>query len=77
MTTPLPQQDAAATAAEDIVPTQDGVDDSRAWTKPVISEENKARQREQQQVGYGEVGFNPMARDPDTGELLHPWPPKD
>ena len=56
---------------------QDGVADERPWVKPEIPPENVEKQLEQQHVGYGEVGFNPMARDPRTGELLHPWPPKD
>ena len=64
-------------AAVEVVPTQDGVDDSRPWTKPEIPAANVEKQQAQQHVGYGEVGFNPMARDPLTGELLHTWPPKD
>jgi len=56
---------------------QDGLGDERAWVKPAIPAANVARAMEQKDVHFGEVGFNPMARDPVTGELLHPWPPKD
>lgn len=56
---------------------QDGIADQRGWVKPAIPAEAVARQLQQQDVKFGEVGFNPMARDPITGELLHPWPPKD
>jgi len=56
---------------------QDGIGDSRGWVKPAIPAANVEKQLQQQDVEFGEVGFNPMARDPVTGELLHPWPPKD
>ena len=55
----------------------DGQGDERLCVKPAIPAANVAQQLEQKDVHFGEVGFNPMARDPHTGELLHPWPPKD
>lgn len=75
-------KDTAATAVEGIPERPndlilDGQGDERLWVKPAIPAANVARQLEQKDVHFGEVGFNPMARDPHTGELLHPWPPKD
>jgi hypothetical protein len=82
MTTP--NKDSAATAAApEGIPERpndlklDGQGDERLWVKPAIPAANVARAMEQQHVVFGDVGFNPMARDPHTGELLHPWPPKD
>jgi hypothetical protein len=48
-------------------------DDEREWIVPEVPPENKEKQRQQaEDYPEGTVGFNPMARDPDTGELLHP-----
>jgi hypothetical protein len=48
-------------------------DDDREWFVPDIPEANKNKQREHAALyKEGDVGFNPMARDPLTGELLHP-----
>jgi hypothetical protein len=71
------ERKAAAIPETPIEIRQDGVADERPWVKPEIAAEAVARQMQQQEVKFGEVGFNPMARDPVTGELLHPWPPKD
>lgn len=68
---------AAAIPEQPIEVRQSGVGDERPWVKPEIPAAAVARQLEQALVKHGEVGFNPMARDPITGELLHPWPPKD
>lgn len=70
-------KETAAIPEQPIDVVQDGIGDERGWVKPAIPAANVARQMEQQHVHHGEVGFNPMARDPITGELLHPWPPKD
>jgi hypothetical protein len=71
------ERKAAAIPETPIDVRQDGLADERPWVKPGIAAEDVARQLAQQTVLHGEVGFNPMARDPVTGELLHPWPPKD
>jgi len=48
-------------------------DDERDWIVPEVAPENKEKQRKQAELyKEGDQGFNPMARDPDTGELLHP-----
>jgi hypothetical protein len=71
------QNKAAAIPEQPIDIIQDGLADERPWVKPEIAAANVARQLAQQDVHHGQVGFNPMARDPVTGALLHPWPPVD
>jgi len=47
--------------------------DEREWFKPELGPEAIARARKHAAENKeGDQGFNPMARDPVTGELLHP-----
>jgi len=48
-------------------------EDERDWFVPEIPPENIERARKHAELyPEGTQGFNPMARDPITGELLHP-----
>jgi len=49
------------------------VPDERPWEKPQLSPEAVAHAlKNAAEYKEGDQGFNPMARDPITGELLHP-----
>jgi hypothetical protein len=49
------------------------LEDERAWEKPQLSPEAVARAlKNAADYKEGDQGFNPMARDPITGLLLHP-----
>ena len=49
------------------------LEDERPWQKPELSPEAVARAlKNAAEYKEGDQGFNPMARDPITGELLHP-----